>query len=169
MRMRALVRLGNEVRGVQTHEPWRRAPWLKRQIQRRLRHGSVVDRINSSVLEAAQQFKPELVWAEKQEFLSVEALEKLSRLVHFTPDPYFSLEWKRTRLMDAAMRAADVLVYCKSYERSAYEAIGKPLIYMPLGYCDEVHRPIPSGQVTDISVFARFRMICPFGAALLPS
>jgi spore maturation protein CgeB len=148
MRMRALARLGHEVRGVQTHEPWRRAPWLKRQIQRRLQRGSIVDKINFSVLQAAQQFKPELVWAEKQEFLSVETLEKLrklgARLVHFTPDPYFSLEWKRTRLMDAAMRAFDVLIYCKSYERSAYEAIGKPLIYMPLGYCDEVHRPISS-------------------------
>jgi hypothetical protein len=68
-----------------------------------------VDGINSSVLKAAQQFKPELVWAAKQEFLSVETLEKLRklgvRLVHFTPDPYFSVEWKRTRLMDAAMRA----------------------------------------------------------------
>ena len=148
MRMRALARLGHEVRGVQTHEPWRRAPWLKRQIQRRLQRGSIVDGINSSVLQAAQEFKPELVWAEKQEFLCVETLEKLrklgARLVHFTPDPYFSLEWKRTRLMDAAMRVFDVLIYCKSYERSAYEALGKPLIYMPLGYCDEVHRPVPS-------------------------
>jgi spore maturation protein CgeB len=147
MRMRALARLGHEVRGVQTHELWRRALWFKRQIQRRLQYGSIVDGINSSVLEAAQEFRPELVWAEKQEFLRVETLEKLrklrARLVHFTPDPYFSLEWKRTRLMDAAMREFDVLVYCKSYERSAYEAIGKPLIYMPLGYCDEVHRPRP--------------------------
>jgi spore maturation protein CgeB len=115
-----------------------------------VQRGSIVDGINSLVLETARQFMPELVWAEKQEFLSVETLEKLRKLgatlVHFTPDPYFSLKWKRTRLMDAAMRAFDVLVYCKSYERSAYEAIGKPLIYMPLGYCDEVHRPIPSDE-----------------------
>ena len=66
------------------------------------------------------------------------------RSVHFTPDPYFTLHWKRTRLMDEAMRAFDVLVYCKSYERQDYEALGKPLVYMPLGYCDEMHRPLPS-------------------------
>jgi hypothetical protein len=65
-------------------------------------------------------------------------------LVHFTPDPYFSLSWKRTPLMDEAMRAFDFLIYCKAYERADYQALGKPLVYMPLGYCDEVHRPLPS-------------------------
>ena len=25
-----------------------------------------------------------------------------------------------------------------------YEALGKPVVYMPLGYCDEVHRPLAS-------------------------
>ena len=46
--------------------------------------------------------------------------------------------------MDRAMGAFDVHVYCKSYERKDYEMLGKPLIYMPLGYCDEMHRPLPS-------------------------
>jgi hypothetical protein len=48
--------------------------------------------------------------------------------------------------MDKAMSAFDVLVYCKHYERSDYEKIGNRLIYMPLGYCDEVHRSLPSGD-----------------------
>lgn len=149
MRMRALARLGHQVRGVHTIEPWTRASWLQRQLQRRvLRRGSVVDEINHSVLDAARDFRPDMVWAEKQEFLRRETLENLRglgpRLVHFTPDPYFSLDWKRTPLMDAAIGAFDVLVYCKAYERGRYEALGKPLVYMPLGYCDEVHRPLPS-------------------------
>ena len=42
------------------------------------------------------------------------------------------------------MGAFDALVYCKSYERKQYETLGKPVVYMPLGYCDEVHRPLPS-------------------------
>ena len=110
--------------------------------------GSVIDEINRSVLDAARAFRPDLVWGEKQEFLRVETLAALrqlgARLVHFTPDPYFSLAWKRTPLMDKAISCFDVLVYCKSYEREQYAALGKPLIYMPLGYCDEVHRPLPS-------------------------
>jgi spore maturation protein CgeB len=150
MRMRALQRLGHEVRGVHTNEPWKRASWLKRQMQRRLQHGSVVDKINRSVLDAARESRPNLVWAEKQEFLRVEtvgALRKLgARTVHFTPDPYFTLDWKRTRLMDSAMGAFDLLLFCKSYERKQYEAFGKPVIYMPLGYCDEVHRPLSSND-----------------------
>jgi len=147
MRMNAFARLGHTVRGVHTVEPWRRTSWMQRQIQRRLYRGSVIDEINRSVLEAAREFRPNLVWAEKQEFLRVETLVALrrlgARLIHFTPDPYFSLEWKRTRLMDDTMAGFDVLVYCKRYERNQYAALGKALIYMPLGYCDEVHRPLP--------------------------
>jgi spore maturation protein CgeB len=148
MRMRAFERLGHTVRGVHTTAPWTRVSWLKRQVQRRLQRGSVVDEINHSVLDRAREFRPNLVWAEKQEFIRAETIEELRKLdarsVHFTPDPYFSLDWKRTRLMDAAMGAFDALVYCKSYEREQFEVFGKPLVYMPLGYCDEVHRPLPS-------------------------
>jgi spore maturation protein CgeB len=148
MRMRALERLGHNVRGVHTVQPWTHASWLKRQVQKRLQRGSTVDQINDSVRREAREFRPDLVWAEKQEFLRVETIEELRKLgantVHFTPDPYFSLEWKRTRLMDDAMRTFDCLVYCKSYEREQYLALGRPVVYMPLGYCDEVHRPLPS-------------------------
>jgi spore maturation protein CgeB len=148
MRMRALRRLGHEVVGVETVAPWLSASWLARQTQRRLGRGAVIDEINRAVLEAAQRFHPDLVWGEKQEHLRPETLERLgaagARRVHFTPDPYFSLNWKRTRTMDTAIGHFDVLVYCKSYERAEYEALGKPLIYMPLGYCDETHRPLPS-------------------------
>ncbi|HWF78724.1 MAG TPA: glycosyltransferase [Caulobacteraceae bacterium] len=148
MRMRALQRLGHEVVGVETVAPWGEASWLARQTQRRLGQGSIIDGINRAVLDAAAAFRPDLVWGEKQEYLRPETLETLRKggavRAHFTPDPYFSLAWKRTRAMDAAIGHFDVLVYCKAYERADYEALGKPLIYMPLGYCDEVHRPLPS-------------------------
>lgn len=150
MRMRAFERLGHTVHGVHTAESWKRASWIKRQAQRRLQAGSVVDEINQSVLKAAREVRPDVIWAEKQQFLRLETVDDLrrlgGRLVHFTPDPYFSLHWKRTRLMDEAMRGFDVLLYCKCYERTQYEALGKPLIYMPLGFCDEVHRPLPSDE-----------------------
>jgi hypothetical protein len=148
MRMRALARLGHSVHGIDTVQPWHEASWFKRQSQRRLGFGSVIDEINRSVLAVAAEFRPDVVWAEKQEFLRADTLAVLAKRgacsVHFTPDPYFSLAWKRTRLMDEAMGAFDMLVYCKSYEQPHYTALGKPLIYMPLGYCDEIHRPLPS-------------------------
>jgi spore maturation protein CgeB len=148
MRMRALERLGHTVHGVDTIDPWLRASWMNRQVQRRLSSGSIVDAINRSVLEAARAFRPDLVWGEKQQFIRPETIDDLrklgARLVHFTPDPYFTVSWNRTRLMDAAIGEFDVLVYCKSYERREYEALGKATIYMPLGYCDETHRPMPS-------------------------
>jgi spore maturation protein CgeB len=150
MRMRAMERLGHQVLGVNTVEPWRQTRWLQRQLQRRLHRGSVVDGINHAVLNAAREFRPDLIWADKQEFLLAETLHDLrkngARLVSFTPDPYFTLTWKRTPLMDVAMREFDAFVYCKSYEKSDYESLGKQVIYMPLGYCDETHRPFPSSE-----------------------
>lgn len=150
MRLRALVRLGHEVRGVNTVEPWLRATWLRRHSQKRLGFGSIVDEINARVMVAAREFKPELVWAEKQEYLLGETLEALrrtgARLVHFTPDPYFSLSWKRTRVMDEVIRQFDALVFCKRYEQKDYAALGRPLVYMPLGFCDETHRPLPDAD-----------------------
>jgi spore maturation protein CgeB len=148
MRMRALARLGHSVRCVHTSQSWKRAAWFTRQLQRRTHRGSIIREVNANVLSASREFKPELLWADKQEFLQAETIEELHRrgamTVHFTPDPYFSLPWKRTRLTDEAMEAFDALVYCKSYERAQYEALGKPIVYMPLGYCDEVHRPLGS-------------------------
>ena len=107
MRMRAFERLGHTVRGVHTLNPWTRVSWLKRRVQRRMQRGSVIDEVNDSVVRSAREFGPHVVWAEKQEFLRRETIEELrkvgARTVHFTPDPYFSLDWKRTRLMDEAM------------------------------------------------------------------
>jgi spore maturation protein CgeB len=150
MRMEALERLGHDVCGVDTVAPWRSARWIQRQLQRRRSRGSVVEWINSSAVAACREFRPQLVWADKQEFLRPETVAELQRLgaktVHFTPDPYFTLAWKRTPLMDQAMQAFDVLVYCKSYERAAYESLGKPSYYMPLGSCDRTHRPVVSAD-----------------------
>jgi spore maturation protein CgeB len=150
MRMRAFARLGHQVHGVNTIEPWKQVSWLQRQVQRRIQRGGVPEVINKAVLDRAKEFRPDIIWAEKQEYLNFETIEKVKklgiRLIHFTPDPYFYLRWKRTRIMDEAIRAYDILVYCKSYERESYEALGRPLIYMPLGFCDEVHRPLQSGD-----------------------
>jgi hypothetical protein len=150
MRLRALKRLGHQICGIHTGKAWWRSSWIRRQIQRRTQRGSIVDEVNESVLAAARAFSPDLVWADKQQFLRPETINTLhkmgARLIHFTPDPYFSLRWKRTRLMDESIGAFDVLVYCKLYERRDYESLGKPLIYMPLGFCDEVHRPLPSSD-----------------------
>ena len=61
MRMRAFARMGHDVRGVHTIEPWKRVSWLQRRIQRKLQRGSVVDEINRAVLEAAREFQPDII------------------------------------------------------------------------------------------------------------
>ena len=87
------------------------------------------------------------MWADKQQYLRTETIEAVRKLgatlIHFTPDPYFTLAWKGTRLLDEAMRAFDLLIYCKSYEQAAYAVLGNPLVDMPLDYCERaiVHCP----------------------------
>lgn len=150
MRMRALQRLGHEVIGLNTIEPWKKASWMQRQIQRRAQYGPIIKDLNYSILTTARQFRPDLIWAEKQEYVTAETLRQIKSLeivtVHYTPDPYFSLNWKRTRRMDEAFHEFDALVYCKKYESEDYKRLNKPLIYMALGYCDETHRPMPSND-----------------------
>lgn len=90
--METLERLDETVLGVHTTEPGS-APRGLRQLQRRTRRGSIVDELNPSILRAAREFRPTLVWAHKQEYLCAETS------VHFTPAPYFSLDWECTQLM----------------------------------------------------------------------
>lgn len=141
-----MKRLGYTVQGIDTAAPWKEASWGKRQCQRRLGRGSIVERINQDALDAIHQFRPGLLWADKQQYLRSETLKEVrkngTKTIHFTPDPYFTLSWKRTPLMDEALQGFDGFVCCKRYEMSDYEALGKPVHYMPLGFCDEVHRPL---------------------------
>ncbi|MGK2960750.1 MAG: hypothetical protein ACSLFK_01250 [Gemmatimonadaceae bacterium] len=104
MRMEVLERLGHEVRAVDAFDRWNHLTPIRRRVQQWRCAGSVVDSLNREVAEAARAFSPELIWAEKQEYLRPETFMQLkragARLLHFTPDPYFALDWKRTRLMD---------------------------------------------------------------------
>lgn len=145
MRMEALRRLGHDVDGVNTVTPWLNAPWLLRQVSTRTARGRIIERINAEVLRAAEMFQPRLVWCEKQEYLWPGTIERLKQsgvfVTHYTPDPYFSLDWKRTRHMDAAIGHFDALFYCKAYEEAQYKALDVPVYFLPLGYCDLTHVP----------------------------
>jgi spore maturation protein CgeB len=146
MRMVSLRELGHDVAGFNVQSLWDDAGWLSRRIQQRANRGPSISRLNASVIAAAREFKPELVWAEKQEHLEPETLAELrrngARLLHFTPDPYFTLSWKRTKLMDECMPMFDYLVTSKRYELDEYRSLGPQVVYMPLGFSYHVHRPL---------------------------
>lgn len=150
MRMRALQQLGHDVTAIDAQVPWIEVGPISRRIQQAACAGPVVTTLNRDVLAAARQAKPELVWAEKQEYLWEDTLRTLkglgSQLLHFTPDPYFSLEWKRTKLMDSALPLFDYLATPKRYELADYERVGPRVIYMPLGFSEDVHRPMSSAN-----------------------
>jgi hypothetical protein len=146
MRMEALAELGHEVIPLDSQEGWLRAPWLSRQLQQRIRRGPIIDRLNREVVALADRHRPDLLWGEKQEHLRADTLASVrargTRLLHFTPDPYFSLEWKRTRTMDEGLPQFDYVVTCKRYEEAAYRRVCARVIYMPLGFGEAVHRPL---------------------------
>mgnify|MGYP001818515582 CR=1 FL=1 len=79
------------------------------------------------MLALAQEHKPDLLWGEKQEYLKPDTVLQLRkrgvRTLHFTPDPYFTLAWKRTRLMDACLPLFDYVISCKQYEMVEYERV----------------------------------------------
>jgi spore maturation protein CgeB len=158
MRMSSLRELGHEVLGINTQSNWRNVAWLSRRLQQTTSVGPAISRLNAAVIDASRDFKPELIWAEKQEHLQPATLNELrrqgARLLHFTPDPYFTLAWKRTRLMDECMPMFDYLVTSKQYELDAYRATGSQTIYMPLGFSFEVHRPLSAASKSTAEFFA---------------
>ncbi len=146
MRLQVLRELGHDVQALDSAERWRQLHPIMRRAQQWSCRGSVIDSLNQDVVRSVGEFRPELLWAEKQEFIRPETLTALRRrgvrLLHFTPDPYFTLEWKRTRLMDDGLALFDYLVTSKQYELREYGRFCSRVIYMPLGFAPSVHRPL---------------------------
>jgi spore maturation protein CgeB len=149
--MEVLRDLGHEVVSVDAQAIIAASSYGARRLQQRMNRGPLITRLNEVVVRAARAQRPDLVWAEKQEHLRPETLEEVrrigGRLLHYTPDPYFSLSWKRTKLLDACLPLYDYVVTSKSYELSDYQRICRQVVYMPLGYAEAIHRPVlPSDQ-----------------------
>jgi spore maturation protein CgeB len=158
MRMLELRGLGHEVRAVDAFERWNRIDPVSRRLQQWRCKGPTIDALNREVLSAIGGFDPELVWAEKQEYLRPETVEALkrtgARLLHYTPDPYFTLPWKRTKIMDQAMPLFDYLVTSKRYELDDYERLTAKVIYVPLGFSEASHRPVVPSSADAYRKFA---------------
>lgn len=153
MRRAALERLGYEVESVEAGGLWQGSGYVTRQLEQLSANGPRIDRLNERVLASAARFKPQLVWAEKQEYLRADTIQRLRTngaiTLHYNPDPYFSLSWKRTRLADQCVNVYDVLVVTKRYELDDYRrrSSGR-VIYSPLGYDPIGHAP-PTKRVAN--------------------
>jgi spore maturation protein CgeB len=146
MRCEAIRRLGHDVASVDVGSVWRGASYPSRQLQQLTLHGSRIDALNAAVLSAVDLHRPNLVWAEKQEYLRPETLTRIrstgAATLHYNPDPYFSLSWKRTSLTDACLPLCDTVVVTKRYELQSYASHGcRHVIYSPLGYDPVGHAP----------------------------
>lgn len=153
MRRDELAALGHEIVGFDTHGCWRNVSWLNKRLQWKLTTGSVVEHINQSILALADKHKPDWFWGDKQEYVRPSTLVRLRemgiRTVHFTPDPYFTLSWKRTRLMDRCMPLFDCVITSKTYELPMYKTVCRQVIYMPLGFSESVHRPVNTTETAE--------------------
>ena len=146
MRCEGLRRLGHEIEAVDAGSVWRGASYLARQIGQATLRSARIDEFNAEVIRAAVRLRPTLVWAEKQEYLQPSTVEQLKKLgasvLHYNPDPYFSLSWKQTRFADECLKLYDVLVVTKRYELAAYrDHCRGRVIYSPLGYDPVGHAP----------------------------
>ena len=69
MRMNVLREHGHDVMPLSNQLYWDQANMLSRRIQQSLEYGPIIERINSELLAAAKNFKPDMIWAEKQEYI----------------------------------------------------------------------------------------------------
>lgn len=146
MRMEVLEELGHTIIPLNSQTGWSNCSFIQRTIQQKLRRGPVISKLNRDLLALAKKHKPDLLWGEKQEYLLPQTLQEIqnagTKLLHFTPDPYFTLSWKRTPFMDEGMAIFDYVVTCKRYELDEYKRTCRQVIYMPLGFAEAVHRPV---------------------------
>lgn len=178
MRRQALCRIGFEMAGVESGDIWQTAPYLARRIGETLGRGELITAFNQRVLNAVRVHRPAFIWAEKQTYLRAEVLAQLKRdgvlTIHYNPDPYYSLTWKRNPWTDSALQEYDVLVVTKSYELEAYRTMtcGR-VIYSPLGYDPVCHVPAPEYSLSqDIGFVGGWeprRQTLLSRAALLPA
>jgi spore maturation protein CgeB len=146
MRCAALKRLGFDVMAIEAGGLWQQSGYVTRQLEQLTATGQRIELLNRMVLEAATRHQPQLVWTEKQEYLQPETIRELKNqgavTLHYNPDPYFSLSWKRTRLADQCVGIYDALVVTKRYELQEYrrQASGR-VLYSPLGFDPIGHAP----------------------------
>lgn len=156
MRMNALKRHDVDVVEFNARAILETQTWLERRLVSSIERGSSVERLNRLLLEKARTTRPNVIWFDKQELIrpsTTKELKKLgARLVFYTPDPYFAQPWKQTRMMTASMHMFDAFVTPKSYELAQYEVFGGDVIYMPLGFCDQMHRPMQVSENDYIDV-----------------
>jgi spore maturation protein CgeB len=159
MRCNALGRLGFDMRSVDSASIWANLSWTQRHIDQTLRKSRTIERFNRRVLQSVREHQPAFVWAEKQEYLSADVLRQIKSMgiltIHYNPDPYFTLAWKRTAHMDECLAEFDVIVVTKRYELSQYAANNRGLVlYSPLGFDIVGHRradSVPDGFHSDIA------------------
>lgn len=157
MRMEVLRELGHTIIPVDSQSGWDELSRISRRLQQKFCCGHPVKKVNDEILRLAQESKPDLLWGEKQEYIYPDTLVILSkmgvRLLHYTPDPYFYLSWKQTRLSDACMPLYDYAITSKRYELDNYHRECQRVVYMPLGFAEAVHRPV---MPLDTDVRCRF-------------
>lgn len=178
MRKHALSRIGFDMAAVESGNIWESASYLARQFGERYGRGRPIAAFNQRVLDAVRSHRPAFVWAEKQTYLRAEILAQLKRdgvlTIHYNPDPYYSLAWKRNSWTDSALQQYDVLVVTKSYELETYRTMTPgQVIYSPLGYDPLCHVPAPerspSHDVSFVGGWEPRRQTLLSRAALLPA
>jgi spore maturation protein CgeB len=151
MRMEAMKNLGFKIFPVDVQSLWASNSMILRQMQQRISFGTTVDRINEEIVKIIKAQKIDVLWCDKQEFIKPKVLKECKQLgilsIHYTPDPYFTLSWKQTRLSKESMPLYDVLLTSKTYELDQYKKMNPRSFYVPLGFSESVHRPcIPDDE-----------------------
>jgi hypothetical protein len=155
MRADSLERLGHEVVRVDSSDVWRQTHFARRRLERTFEMGPSIRQLNLRVVGAAQERHADLLWAEKQRFLNEHTLHRLQQLgvtrLHYDPDPYFALEWKRTRLANRCLPLYDVLAVTKRYELADYESAASGIVvYSPLGFDTVRHSPVGAESSSEV-------------------
>jgi spore maturation protein CgeB len=110
--------------------------------------------INQKILEFTENFKPSIIWIDKGILIKPNTLRKIRqllpcvKLVLWSPE-YIKLKHNRSSYLTASLNIYDYLIspMRQNFECSWVRKHGtKNLLWVPQGYDEDLHRPLPITQ-----------------------
>ncbi|MEM6898334.1 MAG: glycosyltransferase [Pseudomonadota bacterium] len=149
MRAEAMEQLGVNLIRFDARKFLDQRSFVERRLSDTFERSPLLHLYNQKLLDAANAIRPTVIWFDKPKFVTGNTIDQLKAngafLIHYTPDPYFGYGGYQTRTTTSNFSKFDLFITTKSYELDDYRKFGTT-IYMPHGYCDRVHRPVPVSE-----------------------
>ena len=162
-RYRAFVSLGLEVQAVDYVPFCENGSRALRAVERRVKFGPGIWKLNRHLEREAGRGKPDFVWVEKAIYVWPSTIGKIAApVVHYSPDAYFQRGYHQGLVLRSLTRYAAVLTTKTFNVAELLKRGARRSHYVGNAFDPDFHRPLPlsgaegSGMCTDVCFLGRW-------------